>query len=131
MALCCYPHVKVEISDFSQTYTTATIFQQSNHFRQKYLEIASWAVSLLNFIWVQVEHCLLQTPNLRTNQLQSKESAGKMPIKLWWRVEQHPNSIPNIWVNEKKQNFHILNFILTMILAQVKKIFWDVFLGMR
>ena len=45
-ALCGYPHVKVSIRDLSQTVTTASIFQLSHYFRQKYLEIASWAVSL-------------------------------------------------------------------------------------
>ena len=43
-----------------EIFTTAPIFLLSNYFRQKYLEIASCAVSLLNNIWVQVEHSLLQ-----------------------------------------------------------------------
>ena len=62
-ALCGYPHVKVSIRDLSQTFTTAPIFQKSHYFRQKYLEIASCAVSLLNNIWVRVEHSLLQQLN--------------------------------------------------------------------
>ena len=44
------------IRDSSQISTTALIFLLSNHFRQKYLEIASCAVSLLNNIWIRVEH---------------------------------------------------------------------------
>ena len=53
-ALCCYPHVKLEIGNLIQIITTAPIFQQSHYFRQKYLEIASCAVSLLNNIWVEL-----------------------------------------------------------------------------
>ena len=62
-ALCRYPHVNVSIRDLSQILTTAPIFLYFNYFRQKYLEIASCAVSLLNNIWVQVEHSLMQQPN--------------------------------------------------------------------
>ena len=75
IALCCYPlklerekmfpHVKMEIGNLIQITTTTPIFQQSHYFRQKYLEIASWAVSLLNNIWVQVEHSPLQQLNLQ------------------------------------------------------------------
>ena len=79
---CSYPHVNVSIRDFSQILTTAPIFLYSNYFRQKYLEIASCAVSLLNNIWVRVEHSLLQQPNLKENQLQFKQFAGMMWIKL-------------------------------------------------
>ena len=63
IALCCYPHVKMEIGNLIQITTTAPIFQQSHYFRQKYLEIANCAVSLLNNIWVRVEHSLLQQLN--------------------------------------------------------------------
>ena len=54
----CTMHVKWEIENLSQITTTAPIFLLSNYFRQKYLEIASCAVSLLNNIWVRVEHSL-------------------------------------------------------------------------
>ena len=60
IALCSYPHVKVEIRDSSQISTTAPIFLQLNYFRQKYLEIASCSDSLLIYIWVRVDHSLLQ-----------------------------------------------------------------------
>ena len=50
IALWCYPHVKWEIENLSQITTTVPIFLQFNYFRQKYLEIASCAVSLLNNI---------------------------------------------------------------------------------
>ena len=76
-ALCCYPHVKLEIGNLIQITTTAPIFQQSHYFRQKYLEIASWAVSLLNNIWVRVEHSLLQQLNLpKINCSSSSLQAG-------------------------------------------------------
>ena len=55
-----YPHVKWEIDNLSQITTTAPIFLLSNYFRQKYLEISSCSVSLLNNIWVRVEHSLMQ-----------------------------------------------------------------------
>ena len=77
-ALWLYPHVNVSIRDLSQILLTAPIFLYSNYFRQKYLEIASCAVSLLNNIWVRVEHSLLQQPNLKENQLQFKQFAGIM-----------------------------------------------------
>ena len=57
-ALWGYPHVKWEIENLCQITTTAPIFLKFNYFRQKYLEIASCAVSLLNYIWVRVEHSL-------------------------------------------------------------------------
>ena len=76
-ALCSYPHVNVPIRDLSQTFTTALIFQQSHYFRQKYLEITTCAVSLLNNIWVRVEHSLLQQLNLqRINCSSSSLQAG-------------------------------------------------------
>ena len=65
IALCGYPIVKMEIRDSSQISTTALIFLLYNYFRQKYLEITSCAVSLLNNIWVRVEHSLVQTKDLQ------------------------------------------------------------------
>ena len=59
--------VKIEIRDSSQISTTGPIFLLSNYFRQKYLEIASCAVSLLNNIWVRVEHSLLQQLKQKVN----------------------------------------------------------------
>ena len=64
IALCCYPHVKLEIGNLIQITTTAPIFQQSYYFRQKYLEITSCAVSLLNNVWVRGEQSPLQEQNL-------------------------------------------------------------------
>ena len=59
-AWCSYPLVKMEIRDSIQILTTTPIFLQSNYFRQKYLEIASCSDSLLIYIWVRVDHSLLQ-----------------------------------------------------------------------
>ena len=60
-----YPLVKWEIENLSQITTTAPIFLQFNYFRQKYLEIASCTVSLLNNIWVRVEHSLMPKKDWR------------------------------------------------------------------
>ena len=77
IALWRYPHVKWEIENLSQITTTAPIFLQFNYFRQKYLEIASSAVSLLNYIWVRVEHSLLQKLDLqKVNCSSSSLQAG-------------------------------------------------------
>ena len=77
IALWRYPHVKWEIELLSQITTTAPIFLQFNYFRQKYLEIASSAVSLLNYIWVRVEHSLLQKLDLqKVNCSSSSLQAG-------------------------------------------------------
>ena len=76
-ALCGYPIVKMEIRGSSQISTTAPIFLLSYYFRQKYLKIASCAVSILNNIWVQVEHGLLQQLNLqKVNCSSSSLQAG-------------------------------------------------------
>ena len=64
-ALWGYLHVKWEIENLSEITSTAPIFLQFNYFRQKYLEIASCAVSLLNNIWVRVEHSLMQKKDWR------------------------------------------------------------------
>ena len=57
--------VYMEIRDSSQIFTTAPIILLSNYFRQTFFEIDSCAVSLLNNIWVQVEHSQLQQLNLQ------------------------------------------------------------------
>ena len=85
IALWRYPHVKWSIKDLSQILTTALIFLYSNYFRQKYLEIASCAVSLFNNIWVRVEHSL-QQPNLKRKstaiQAVCRHYVNKI-VKLW------------------------------------------------
>ena len=91
-----HPIVKMEIRDSSQISTTAPIFLLSNYFRQKYLEIASCTVSLLNNIWVQVGHSLLQQLNLRKIHF--------LPLLM--------TSIKTIF-GHLKQYFHISNSIFT------------------
>ena len=76
-ALCGYPIVKMKIGDSSQISTTAPIFLLFNYFRQKYLENAICAVSLLNNICVRVEHSLLLQLNLqKVNCSSSRLQAG-------------------------------------------------------
>ena len=65
IALCGYPIVKREIRDSSQIPTTAPILLLYNYFRQKYLQFASCAVSLLKSIWVRVEHTPVQQLDLQ------------------------------------------------------------------
>ena len=62
--------------EFESDYHHRPIFLKFSYFRQKYLEIASCAVSLLNNILVRVEHSLLQQLDLQKSQLQIKQSAG-------------------------------------------------------
>ena len=65
IALCGYPQVKWEIENLIQITTTSLILLKFLNFRQKYLEIASCAVSLLNDIWVRVEYGQLQMEDLQ------------------------------------------------------------------
>ena len=96
-ALCSYPHVNVSIRDLSQILTTAPIFLYSNYFRQKYLEIASCAVSLLNNIWVRVEHSLLKQANLKRKSTASqavyRHDVNKI-VGTSWTLDSE--STPNI-----------------------------------
>ena len=77
-------------------------------FQTKYLEIASCAVSLLNIYldtsWTQTS----AAAKLAKNQWKFKQSAGRMWIKLWGRVEHQPqNSTSNILRGWKKQQIFI------------------------
>jgi len=63
------------------------------------LEIASCAVSLLNNIWVRVEHSLLQ----KLNSIAVQEVYRQDVNKMWGRVEHLPqNHTSNILDDEKK-----------------------------
>ena len=75
----------MEIRDSSQISTTAPIFLLSNYFRQKYLEIDSCAISLLNNIWVRVEHSLLQQQNLQQQK--------QLLYLFWWPEDELTTSI--------------------------------------
>ena len=66
IALCCYPHVKMEIGNLIQITTTAPIFQQSFYFRQKYLEITK----------------ITKNKIYKKNQLHFKHFADRIWIKL-------------------------------------------------
>ena len=78
----------VEIRDSNQISTTAPIFLLCTYFRHKYLEIASWAVSLLNSIWVRVEHSLLQKLKQIAVQAVHRQNVNKM----CGRVEHLPQN---------------------------------------
>ena len=72
-ALCGCPIVKMELdiqARFPPHCGTAPIFLLSNYFRQKCLEIASCAVSLLNNIWVLLQ-LNLQKVNCSSSALQA------------------------------------------------------------
>lgn len=58
-------HCKNGVRYSIQISTTASIFLLYDYFRQKYLENASCAISLLYNIWVLVEHSLLQQLNFQ------------------------------------------------------------------
>ena len=92
-ALCGYPIVKMEIRDSSQISTTAPIFLLYNYFRQKYLEITSCAVSLLNNIWVRVEHILMQQLNLQKKsiafQAVCRQEVNKIVGTSWTPASKH------------------------------------------
>ena len=64
--------------EFESDYHHRPIFLLSNYFRQKYLEISSCSVSLLNNIWVRVEHSLMQNKDRQQTQFQFKQAAGRM-----------------------------------------------------
>ena len=48
-ALCCYPHVKLEIGNLSQITTTAPIFLQFNYFRENI-----WVTIWLQFHFLDI-----------------------------------------------------------------------------
>ena len=114
----------MEIRDSSQTSTTAPIFLLSNYFRQKYLEIASCAVSLLNDIWVRVDHSLLQQLNLqKVNCSSSSLQAGcewNCGDELNTSLKEASNNL-NYEKNHEKY-LYISNSTFTMMLAPVKKV---------
>ena len=73
-------------------------FEAVSLFQTKYLEIASCAVSLLNDIWVRVEHSLLQKLKSIAVQAVYRQDVNKM----WGRVEHLPEkSASNILAMKK------------------------------
>ena len=73
-------------------------FEAVSLFQTKYLEIASCAVSLLNDIWVRVEHSLLQKLKSVAVQAVYRQDVNKM----WGRVEHLPEkSASNILAMKK------------------------------
>ena len=98
-ALCVKPLRNLEIKNLQKMMTLAPIFSSQNYFRWKYLEVFSFAVSLSIYIWVRVEKSLLQQQKLPKNQLQFKQAAERMCIKLRGPVEHFPWKLnPNIFL---------------------------------
>ena len=97
-ALCVKPLRNLEIKNLQKMMTLAPIFSSQNYFRWKYLEVFSFAVSLSIYIWVRVEKSL-QQQKLPKNQLQFKQAAERMCIKLRGPVEHFPWKLnPNIFL---------------------------------
>ena len=119
-ALCGFPSVIMEIRDSSQIFTTAHIFLLSNHFRQKYL--ASCAISLLNNIWVWVEHTLLQQLNLQKVNCSSSslQDVNKTVGTNWTLASKQHMKYFTRWKNNVNY-LYISNFMFTMMLAPVKQ----------
>ena len=129
IALCSYPLVKMEIGDSSQISTTAPIFLLSNYFRQKYLQIASYAVSLLNNIWVRVEHSLLQQLNLQKVNCNSSSLQAGCELYFGDELNTSLKTASNILYDGKNDEkyLYISDPIFTMLLAPEKKVILDFF----
>ena len=123
-ALWGYPHVKWEIENLSHITTTAPIFLLSNYFRQKYLEIASCAVSLLNNIWVRVEHSLLQQLNLQKVNCNSSSLQAGCELYFGDELNTSLKTASNILYDGKNDEkyLYISDPIFTMLLAPEKKV---------
>ena len=99
---------KIGNREFESDYHHCPHFPAVSLFQTKYLEIASCAVSLLNIYldtsWTQTS----AAAKLAKNQWKFNQSAGRMWIKLWGRVEHQPqNSTSNILRGWKKQQIFI------------------------
>ena len=132
IALCGYPIVKMEIRDSSQISTTAPIFLLYNYFRQKYLKIASCAVSLLNNIWVRVEHSLLQQANLKRKSTASqavyRHDVNKIVGTSWTLDSESTPNICRCW--KKTTNIYIFQIPFSPCWGpRIKKLFWGFFLS--
>ena len=101
IALCVKPLRNLEIKNLQKMMTLAPIFSSQNYFRWKYLEVFSFAVSLSIYIWVRVEKSL-QQQKLPKNQLQFKQAAERMCIKLRGPVEHFPWKLnPNVFCQRR------------------------------
>ena len=127
--LCGYPIVKMEIRDSSQISTTALIFFLSYYFRQKYLEIASCAVSLLNNFWVRVEHSLLQQLNLQKVNCNSSSLQAGCELYFGDELNTSLKTASNILYDGKNDEkyLYISDPIFTMLLAPEKKVILEFF----
>ena len=122
-------HCKHGIRYSSQISTTAPIFLLSNYFRQKYLEIASCAVSLLNNIWVRVEHSLLQQLNLQKVNWNSSSLQAGCEINFGDELNTSLKTASNILHDAKnyEKYLYISDCIFTMLLGPDKKTYFEVY----
>ena len=114
----------MEIRDSSQISTTALIFFLSYYFRQKYLEIASCSVSLLNNIWVPVEHSLLQQLNFQKVNCNSSSLQAGCELYFGDELNTSLKTASNILHDAKidEKYLYISDPIFTMLLAPEKKV---------
>ena len=123
----------MEIRDSSLISTTALIFLLYNYFRQKYLEITSCAVSLLNNIWVRVEHSLLQQLYFQKVNCNSSSLQAGCDLNCGDELNTGLKIASNILHDEKNHEkyLYISDPIFTMFLAPVKKVILRFFLSLR
>ena len=119
----------MEIRDSSQIFTTALIFFLSYYFRQKYLEFASCSVSLLNNIWVRVEHSLLQQLNLQKVNCNSSSLQAGCELYFGDELNTSLKTASNILYDGKNDEkyLYISDPIFTMLLAPEKKGIFEFF----
>ena len=112
-----------------QITTTAPIFLKFKYFRQKYLEIASCSVSLLNNIWVRVEHSLLQQLNLQKVNCNSSSLQAGCELYFGDKLNTSLKTASNILHDAKNDEkyLYISDSIFTMLLAPDKKVILDFF----
>ena len=132
-ALCGYPIVKMEIRDSSQIPTTAPILLLYNYFRQKYLQIASCAVSLLKSIWIRVEHSPVQQLNFQKVNCNSSSVQAGCELYFGDELNTSLKTASNILYDGKNDEkyLYISDPIFTMLLAPEKKVILDFFLTIR
>ena len=132
-ALCCYPHVKLEIGNLSQITTTAPIFQQSHYFRQNIWRLLAAQIHFWIFIWIRVEHRRL----LQLNQPKINESLSSLQARGDWNCgdEWTPASEQHIEYFErtkKAANIHIFQIPFSPSWGpRTNKLFWGVFFRTR
>ena len=119
----------MEIRDSSQIPTTAPILLLYNYFRQKYLQIASCAVSLLKSIWIRVEHSPVQQLNFQKVNCNSSSLQAGCELYFGDELNTSLKTASNILYDGKNDEkyLYISDPIFTMLLAPEKKVILDFF----